>query len=92
MSGILTASEHEASLRVLRALRTPVCATVVLTWPADEVRAYVQLVRSGYVAALARPLPEKLSAPFRWDRVASTPAGLEYLRQIELTQAGYAPV
>lgn len=80
---MLTAAEHAASLRVLRALRTPVCASTVLTWDPEDVRAYVRLVRFGYVATIEHRTPRKLTAPFRWDRVQMTRAGQEYLRQID---------
>lgn len=83
MSGILTASELEASLRVLRSLRIATCASVVLGWPELEQRALAGLSRAGYVAMLARPAPTKPDAPFRWDRIAATPEGLRYLAQIE---------
>jgi hypothetical protein len=83
MSGVLTKSEHEASLRCLRALRVPVCATTVLTWGPDETSAYVRLSRAGYVGEVEERAPTKPTAPFRWSRIAATPAGLEYLRQIE---------
>ena len=83
MNGILTKSEHEASLGVLRALRTPVCASTILAWGAEQTSAYVRLARSGYVGDVEDRVPVKPTAPFRWARIAATPAGLEYLRQIE---------
>ena len=88
--GLLTATELAACVSVLRALRSPVCASTVLTWGSEETRAYVSLSRVGYVFSLKSspwyedgPAPCKLDAPFRWDKVAATPAGLEWLRQIE---------
>jgi hypothetical protein len=94
VSGILTASELEASLRVLRAVRAPVCATVLLTWPADETAAWVRLARAGYVETVpclsARSL--EACACFRWDRITATQAGLTYLEQIEATRRKEATV
>ena len=84
---MLTARELAASLSVLRALRTPVCASTLLTWGPDETRAYIGLARMGYVETREERTPSKNSAPFRWDRIAATPAGLEYLRQIEAANA-----
>jgi hypothetical protein len=86
VTSILTAAELEASLRVLRRLRAAQSATVILTWSPEEQRAYGRLERAGYVENLERPWSAKLSAPFRWDRIAATAAGREYLRQIETTQ------
>jgi len=80
--GMLTEGELAACLRVLCALRTTICATTVLTWAPEDTRAYVILARAGYTESLAR-WPEKLTEPFRWDRIRISPAGAEYLRQIE---------
>jgi hypothetical protein len=80
---VLTARELAASLRVLRALRSPQCASVVLAWAPDEQRALTGLTRAGYVQTLYDPAPKKSAAPFRWDRIAATPEGLVYLEQVE---------
>lgn len=84
---MLTRAEHEASLRVLRALRKPVCASVLLTWGPDDTRAYVRLARMGYVGTESFEY-DKPTQPFRWNRMCVTPEGAEYLRQIEVTQGG----
>lgn len=82
--GILTDGELAACLRVLRALSAPRCATVLLTWPEVDQRAYVSLTHVGYVGDPdARPAPSKATAPFRWARIAATDAGLQWLTQVE---------
>ena len=68
---------------MLLALRTPVCASTILAWGEPETRAYVSLSRAGYVGEVEERAPTKPTAPFRWSRIEATPAGLEYLRQIE---------
>jgi len=80
---VLNKLEHAASLRVLRALRTPVCSSTVLTMAPDDLSAYVRLARFGYVATVDDRPAHKASSSFRWNRIAATPSGLEYLRQIE---------
>lgn len=72
---MLTARELVASLSVLRAVRTPVCTSVVLTWGPDEVSAYVRLSRCGYV--------ETIPTMSAWDRIRASETGLHYLTQVE---------
>lgn len=83
LTGILTAGELEAGLRVLRAVREPVCASVVLTWDAAMQREWVGLARVGYVETRNA----HTSGPFRWGRAAATERGIAYLEQIEAAQA-----
>lgn len=81
--GMLNASELEACKRVLRALREPIGAPVVTSWPDEDKRAWGMLCRAGYAEVVpARPF-RKLTAPFRWDKVRATPAGLRWLGQVE---------
>lgn len=85
-SRILTRLELDAALRVLRSLRTPVCASTLLDLPDVDARMYIELARAGYVESWGEPARHgftKPGAPFRWARVGATEAGLEYLRQIE---------
>lgn len=83
MSGILTKAQFEASLRVLRTLKTPQSATVILTWDDDMQRAYPGLARMGYVTT--REQGGSGRGSFRWDKVETTPLGRVYLSQIEET-------
>ncbi len=83
MSGILTKTQFEASLRVLRTLKTPQSATVITTWDDDMQRSYPGLARMGYVATRERGGSGRGS--FRWNEIETTPLGRTYLSQIEET-------
>lgn len=88
MSRILTKREHDASLRVLRALRNAAPATVLLSWDNDMQDALGRLQRAGYVETIPAygGRAPRSSAPFRPDRIVTTPRGQTYLEQIEQTQ------
>lgn len=82
---MMTKAELEASVSVLRALKTDVCATVVLTWPEADARAYVRLYIAGYVGHLDQDGRLRIAPmrAFRWDRIRATGGGLRWLAQIE---------
>ena len=84
---VLTHAELEACKRVLGALRAPACATLTLTWSDADLRAYVSLSRAGYIETVPTRIPRKASAPFRWDRICATAAGLRWLEQCRAPRA-----
>lgn len=68
--GMLSVPEFNACLRCLRTVEQRTGASVILTWPGDDLDAWVALARMRYV----RSTPQ--------NRLELTPAGAAYLRQI----------
>ena len=86
---ILTRRELDASLRVLEALRRPQSSSVTLSWDNDMQDALGGLQRARYVetqAAYGGRAPQKASTPFRFDKLAATDLGIEYLDSIKASQ------
>lgn len=83
---ILTRRELDASLRVLEALRRPQSSSVTLSWDNDMQDALGGLQRARYVETRGGHAPRKASAPFRFDKIAATELGLEYLDSIKASQ------
>lgn len=86
---ILTRRELDASLRVLEAIRRPHSASVTLSWDNDMQDALGGLQRARYVetqAASGGRAPRKASSPFRFDKLAATELGIEYLDSIKALQ------
>ena len=81
--GMLTEAELEACKRALRALREPIGATAVASWPEEDQRAWGMLCRAGYAEVVPTAPVREPTAPFRWDKVRATPAGLRWLSQVE---------
>lgn len=80
--GILTAGELAACKRVLESLREPACASTLLAAEGEDLDAFLSLARAGYVESVPARAPTKTDAPFRWDRIRATPAGLLWLEQV----------
>jgi len=83
---ILTQRELDAALRVLEGLRRPQSSSVTLSWDNDMQDALAGLQRARYVETRSAGAPRKASAPFRFDKLAATELGLEYLDSIKASQ------
>ncbi len=80
--GMLTKREHATCLRILGAVESRPCASIVLTWCSEETDAWIALARMGYVRDTADARVGKSSAPMRWHQIELTSAGETYLRQM----------